>query len=33
MGDWPPEKVDRFMDTQGDERVIYLWRADGKIRP
>ena len=33
MGDWAPEKVDRFTDTQGDERVIYLWRADGKIRP
>jgi SAM-dependent methyltransferase len=33
MGDWPPEKVDRFKDAHGDERVIYLWRADGKIRP
>ena len=33
MGDWPPEHVERFRDSQGDERVIYLWRADGTIRP
>jgi hypothetical protein len=33
MGDWAPEKTDRFKDSQGDDRVIYLWRADGKIRP
>jgi SAM-dependent methyltransferase len=33
MGDWPPDKVDRFRDSQTDERMIYLWRADGKIRP
>jgi tRNA G37 N-methylase Trm5 len=33
MGDWVPEKVERFKDSQGDDRVIYLWRADGKIRP
>ena len=33
MGDWPPDKVDRFRDSQTDERMIYLWRADGKVRP
>ena len=33
MGDWQPEKVDRFKDAQGDDRVIYVWRADGTIRP
>jgi SAM-dependent methyltransferase len=33
MGDWQPEKVDRFKDTRGDDRVIYVWRADGTIRP
>jgi precorrin-6B methylase 2 len=33
MGDWAPEKVERFKDAQGDDRVIYLWRADGKVRP
>ena len=33
MGDWMPDKVERFKDSQGDDRVIYLWRADGKVRP
>jgi precorrin-6B methylase 2 len=33
MGDWVPDKVDRFKDAQGDDRAIYLWRADGTIRP
>jgi len=33
MGDWTPDKVERFKDSQGDDRVIYLWRADGKVRP
>jgi Cyclopropane fatty acid synthase and related methyltransferases len=32
MGDWQPDKVDKFTDARGDERVIYLWRADGKPR-
>jgi SAM-dependent methyltransferase len=32
MGDWAPDKVDKFTDARGDERVIYLWRADGKVR-
>jgi len=32
MGDWEPSKVDRFTDARGDERVIYLWRADGTLR-
>jgi SAM-dependent methyltransferase len=32
MGDWQADKVDKFTDARGDERVIYLWRADGKIR-
>ena len=32
MGDWPPDKTDRFTDSRGDERVIYLWRTDGKVR-
>ena len=32
MGDWQPEKVDTF--TLGDsQRTLYLWKADGKIRP
>ena len=33
MGDWKPERVDRFKDAKGDDRVIYVWRADGTIRP
>jgi precorrin-6B methylase 2 len=33
MGDWAPEKVERFKDAQGDDRAIYLWRADGTVRP
>jgi len=33
MGDWKPEKVDQFKDAQGDDRVIYVWRADGVVRP
>lgn len=33
MGDWSPDKVDKFTDARGDERVIYLWHADGKVRP
>jgi SAM-dependent methyltransferase len=26
MGDWTPSQTDRFTDSQGDSRVIYLWR-------
>lgn len=33
MGDWQPDKVDKFTDARGDQRTIYLWRADGKVRP
>ena len=33
MGDWAPAMTDRFKDSQGDDRVIYLWVADGKVRP
>ena len=30
---WPAEKVDRFTTAAGDETTLYLWKADGKIRP
>jgi SAM-dependent methyltransferase len=33
MGDWEPDKVDRFTDTANSRRTLYLWKADGKIRP
>jgi SAM-dependent methyltransferase len=32
MGDWEPEKVDTFI-LAGGSRTLYLWKADGKIRP
>jgi precorrin-6B methylase 2 len=30
---WPADKVDQFVSARGDEVTLYLWRADGKIRP
>jgi SAM-dependent methyltransferase len=33
MGDWQPDKVDKFTDGRGDQRTLYLWRTDGKVRP
>jgi precorrin-6B methylase 2 len=30
---WPPDKIDRFISARGDEVTLYLWNADGKIRP
>jgi SAM-dependent methyltransferase len=33
MGDWEPEKVWEFVDAQGENRTLYLWRADGTVRP
>jgi SAM-dependent methyltransferase len=33
MGDWPPEKSESITDENGFTRTIYLWTADGKIRP
>jgi SAM-dependent methyltransferase len=33
MGDWEPDKVDTFTDTANSARTLYLWKADGKIRP
>jgi SAM-dependent methyltransferase len=30
---WPADKIDRFTTQQGDEITLYLWRADGKVRP
>ena len=32
MGDWQPEKVDTFTDSNGSTRTLYLWRTDGKVR-
>jgi protein-L-isoaspartate O-methyltransferase len=30
---WPPDKVEHFTSSGGDEVTLYLWRADGKVRP
>jgi precorrin-6B methylase 2 len=30
---WPADRVDRFTTARGDEITLYLWRADGKVRP
>jgi ribosomal protein L11 methylase PrmA len=33
MGDWEPDKVDTFTDRSNIRRTIYLWKADGTVRP
>jgi SAM-dependent methyltransferase len=33
MGDWEPLKKDTFQDDNDFNRTIYLWKADGKVRP
>lgn len=33
MGDWEPDVVDTFTSADGQSRTLYLWKADGKIRP
>jgi SAM-dependent methyltransferase len=30
---WPADKIDRFTSERGDEITLYLWKADGRIRP
>jgi hypothetical protein len=30
---WPPQKIDQFVSARGDEVTLYLWTADGTIRP
>jgi SAM-dependent methyltransferase len=33
FGDWTPEKVDTFTDSANRRRTLYLWTADGIVRP
>lgn len=33
MGDWAPDVVDVFTSADGQSRTLYLWKADGKVRP
>lgn len=30
---WPADKVDQFTTSTGDEITLYLWKADGQVRP
>jgi SAM-dependent methyltransferase len=30
---WPADRIDRFTTERGDEITLYLWKADGTIRP
>lgn len=30
---WPADKIDRFTNVRGDEVTLYLWKADGRVRP
>jgi SAM-dependent methyltransferase len=32
MGDWTPAKADSFTDAEGRARMLYLYKADGKVR-
>lgn len=33
MGDWQPDKVVDFADASGARRTLFVWKADGKVRP
>lgn len=33
MGDWEPHEIENFRDAQGTARTLYLWFADGRVRP
>jgi len=33
MGDWTPLKTENFTDESGFTRTLYLWKADGNVRP
>src|SRR5438093_7059960 len=33
MGDWEPLKEETLTDGEGFNRTIYLWKADGVVRP
>jgi SAM-dependent methyltransferase len=30
---WPADRIDRFTLSAGDEITLYLWKADGVVRP
>ena len=33
MGNWEADQVERFTDTRGNTRTLYLWKHDGTVRP
>jgi SAM-dependent methyltransferase len=33
MGDWPPLTTETVDDESGFKRTLYLWKADGVVRP
>ena len=33
MGSWDADEVERFTDTRGNTRTLYLWKHDGTVRP
>ena len=33
MGDWDPDVVDTFTSADKQSRTLYLWTADGRVRP
>jgi SAM-dependent methyltransferase len=33
MGDWRADAVDTFTSADGQSRTLYLWNADGRVRP
>ena len=33
MGDWEPDVVDTFRSADGLSRTLYMWKADGNVRP
>lgn len=30
---WPADRIEQFTSAQGDRVTLYLWKADGKVRP
>ena len=33
MGDWAPDRREEFVDSRGVTRTLFLWKADGTVRP
>jgi ribosomal protein L11 methylase PrmA len=33
MGDWPPAVTETVEDSSGFKRTLFLWKADGQVRP